>query len=80
MPPSRSTDPDRSGALGVGGSKEFCIPTKQDRTARRERQAQEMEANQSELRTSIAASKRLVDEADAMIHRHREECAAAESG
>ena len=47
--------------------------------ARRERQAQEMEANQSELRTSIAASKRLVDEADAMIHRHREECAAAES-
>jgi hypothetical protein len=47
--------------------------------ARRERQAQEMEANQSELRTSIAASKRLVDEADAMIRRHREECAAAES-
>jgi hypothetical protein len=48
--------------------------------ARRERQAQEMEANQSELRTSIATSKRLVDEADAMIRRHRDECAAADAG
>jgi hypothetical protein len=79
MRASGSADLDHSGALRVGGSKEFRIPTKQDRMARRERQAQEMEANQSELRTSIAASKRLVDEADAMIRRHREECAAAES-
>ena len=39
-----------------------------------------MEANQQELRVSIANSKRLVDEADAMIQRHRGECESAEEG
>jgi hypothetical protein len=32
------------------------------------------------LRDSIAASKKLVDEADAMIRRHRDECDAADEG
>jgi hypothetical protein len=60
------------------GAKEFPINDKQGRIARRERQALELEANQVELRTSIAMSKRLADEADAMIRRHRQECAAAD--
>ena len=38
-----------------------------------------MESNQRDLRTSIATSKRLVDEADAMIRRHRAECDEAEA-
>lgn len=53
------------------------IPDKQNRQARRERQARELENNQQALRESIAESKRLADEADAMIRRHREECDAA---
>lgn len=39
-----------------------------------------MEVNQQELRLSIAKSKRLVDEADAMIQRHRNECESADEG
>ena len=62
------------------GPKELLITDKQDRLARRERQARELETNQDALRTSIATSKRLVDEADAMIRRHREECDAADGG
>jgi hypothetical protein len=55
--------------------KEFAIiPDKQNRQARRERQARELENNQQALRDSIAESKRLADEADAMIRRHRDEC------
>ena len=57
-----------------GGRKEFPIPDKEDRAARRDRQTREFEANQKDLRESIAVSKRLVDEADAMIRRHRDEC------
>jgi hypothetical protein len=51
-----------------------------ERTARRLRQSQEMEQNQQDLRRSIAESKRLVDQADEMIKRHRDECDAAEGG
>jgi len=51
-----------------------------ERTARRLRQSQEMEQNQQDLRRSIAESKRLVDQADEMIQRHRDECDAAEGG
>jgi hypothetical protein len=58
--------------------KVFPVPDKQSRTARRERQAAEIEQNQRELRTSISTSKRLADEADAMIQRHRAECDEAE--
>jgi hypothetical protein len=52
------------------------IPNKENRQARRERQARELERNQQALRDSIAESKRLADEADAMINRHRHECDA----
>ncbi len=45
---------------------------------RRERDAHQIEENQQKLRTSIDESKRLVDEADAMIRRHRGESEAAE--
>jgi hypothetical protein len=58
----------------VPRQEEFPIPDKHSRSARRERQTAEFEAKQQELRESIAASKRLVDEADAMIRRHRDEC------
>jgi hypothetical protein len=37
-----------------------------------------MEQNQRELRESISTSKRLVDEAEAMIQRHRRECEEAD--
>ena len=37
-----------------------------------------MEQNQRDLRASIATSERLVDEADAMIQRHRRECSEAD--
>lgn len=56
------------------------MPDKQSRRARRERQTREIEENQQELRASIATSKRLADEADAMIKRHRDECDEAEHG
>ncbi len=56
----------------------LLISDKQKRAARRDRQAAEMEVHQQELRTSIATSKRLVDEAEAMIQRHRRECDEAD--
>ena len=62
----------------LGGGEERVIPDKNARTARRDRQTAELEQNQNDLRTSIATSKRLVDEADAMIRRHRQECEDAE--
>lgn len=43
------------------------------RAKRRQQQAIEIEANQTKLRASIAESKRLVDEADDMLRRHRKE-------
>jgi len=56
-------------------AEEFAIiRDKENRQTRRERQARELESNQVALRESIAESKRLADEADAMIRRHREEC------
>ena len=56
------------------------MPDKQSRAARRERQAREIEDNQQELRASIATSRRLADEADAMIKRHRTEWDEADDG
>ena len=70
---------DQTVARHVGQPKVLHIPDKERRTQRRERQTHELEKNQQELRASIAASKRLVDEADAMIRRHRDECEADES-
>jgi N-methylhydantoinase B/oxoprolinase/acetone carboxylase alpha subunit len=67
-----------SGLLVLPRKKEFPIPQIKDRTARRDRQARELEQNQNDLRASIAESKRLVDEAEEMIRRHRDECEAAD--
>ena len=45
------------------------------RAARREQQSAEIEANQADLRSSIAESERLAREADDILRRHRKECA-----
>lgn len=58
--------------------KEFQITIKESRSARRERQTREFESNQKGLRKSIAESNRLVDEANVMIKRHRDECDGAD--
>lgn len=50
------------------------MPDRKKRAERRERQAAEVEASQAGLRANIAETKRLVDESDAMILRHRKEC------
>lgn len=57
----------------------LIVEDKQSRAARRDRQTREVEENQRQLRTSIATSARLVDEAEAMIKRHRDECDAADN-
>jgi hypothetical protein len=44
------------------------------RALRRDQQAREIETNQDALRASIEESKRLVDQSEAMILRHRREC------
>jgi hypothetical protein len=64
--------------LFPSSGRNFIISDKPGRATRRARDAHEIEENQQNLRTSIDESKRLVDEADAMIRRHRHECDAAE--
>jgi hypothetical protein len=64
--------------LWAGRKERTISDDHKDRSARRERHTREFEANQQDLRTCIAQSKQLVDEADAMIRRHRDECDAAE--
>ena len=44
------------------------------RAARREQQAIEVEASQASLRANIDEAKRLFDESEAMLRRHRKEC------
>jgi hypothetical protein len=56
---------------------EFTIAEDEDPAARRKSHNREFEDNQQGLRTSIADSKRLMDEADGMIRRHREESDAS---
>ncbi|MEA2999538.1 MAG: hypothetical protein QOK17_1371 [Sphingomonadales bacterium] len=56
------------------------IEHKENRQTRRERQARELESNQQALRDSIAESKRLADEADAMIRHHRHEGSGPDGG
>src|SRR5690348_14004794 len=46
----------------------------EDRGARRERQASEVEASQDELRENVAETDRLVEASDKMLRRHRKEC------
>jgi hypothetical protein len=63
----------------LGRPRSFAIiEEKEGRQGRRERQARELESNQQALRESIAESKRLADEADELIRRHRDECDADE--
>lgn len=50
------------------------MPTNKERAKRRERHALEVEVSQEELRKSIAATKNLVEQSDAMLLRHRKEC------
>ena len=61
-----------------GSWKVFLISTKEERAALRHRQTIEFKSNQKDLRDSIAQSERLVDEADAMIRRHRDESDVAD--
>lgn len=49
------------------------MPDKQKRAERRIKQAEEIEASQESLRTSIAETERLVSESDKMLSRHRKE-------
>jgi hypothetical protein len=58
--------------------KEFPISDKEDRATMRDRQSREFEGSQQKLRANIAQSKRLVDEADKLIRRHRGECDTAD--
>ena len=44
-----------------------------DRRRRAEQQAQEIEANQQQLRKSIEETQRLVSESETMLRRHRQE-------
>ncbi len=59
---------------------EIPIADNEDHVARRDRHSRELELEHNEqgLRTSIAESKRLADEADAMIRQHRDECDRAD--
>jgi hypothetical protein len=41
---------------------------------RRQQQALEVDESQARLRSNIAEAKRLLDEADQMLRRHRAEC------
>jgi hypothetical protein len=50
------------------------MPDKKNRAERREQQSREVEESQDRLRTNIAEAKRLLDESDQMLRRHRDEC------
>jgi hypothetical protein len=50
------------------------LADRKKRAARREQQAVEIEASQASLRANIDEAKRLVDESEAMLRRHRKEC------
>lgn len=49
------------------------MPDAERRAERRRQQAREIEDNQAQLRSSIAETRRLVDESDAILERHRSE-------
>jgi len=44
------------------------------RSERRDRQTREVEDSQQELRVSIEKTQQLLDQSDAMLKRHRQEC------
>lgn len=49
------------------------MPDKASRAARREQHAKEVEDSQDAMRRSIAETRRLVDESDETLKRHRRE-------
>jgi hypothetical protein len=49
------------------------MSTNQNRIERRDRQAREVENSQRELRASIETTRRLLDQSDDMLKRHRRE-------
>jgi len=49
------------------------MPSREDRSKRRDRQEAEVEASQANLRRNIAEAERLVGESDEMLRRHRKE-------
>ena len=49
------------------------MPDRKLRAERREQQSREIEQNQAALRASIAETRRLVDESDTILARHRRE-------
>ena len=55
------------------------MPTAKDRAERRDRQAAEAEASQTDLRNSIAETERLVGESERMLQRHRQESEEADA-
>jgi hypothetical protein len=57
----------------------LTVPDKKTRTERREQQSREVEESQARLRSNIAEAKRLVDESDEMLRRHRSECEGDEA-
>ena len=59
-------------------ARSLLMPTSKERAERRKRHAAEVEASQNSLRDSIRETQRLVDESDAMLKRHREECDEAD--
>jgi len=50
------------------------MPDRKKPADRREQQSAEVEASQAGLRRNIAETRRLVDESDRMLRRHRQEC------
>jgi len=50
------------------------MPDSETRSDRRERQTREVEDSQHELRASIEKTQQLLDQSDAMLKRHRQEC------
>jgi hypothetical protein len=50
------------------------MPNKETRQRRRDDQAREVEESQQALRNSIDETRRLMDESDEMLRRHRKQC------
>ena len=50
------------------------MPDRKTPEDRRKQQSEEVEASQAGLRRNIAETRRLVDESDRMLRRHRQEC------
>jgi hypothetical protein len=50
------------------------MPDKETRQRRRDDQAREVEESQQALRNSIDETRRLMDESDEMLRRHRKQC------